>query len=86
MNLKEIEAIENVLVRSAFLKAWHFAENTVGEYGCDCHNKLYNEESYTISVPQAEKQAKGVQSELRQAIREIDDWETVWNACLDEWE
>lgn len=55
MNLKQIEAIENVLVRSAFLKAWHFAENTVGEYGCNCHNKLYKEEVYTISIPQAEK-------------------------------
>ena len=151
MNLKEIEAIENVLVRSAFLKAWHFAENTVGEYGCDCHNKLFNEEAYTISIPQAEKdvedlgvwdciklvkayedfnfgkvftpsepfkianmvyyilgehilskaealqsefwddeltekQAKQVQAELRRAIKEIDSWESVWNACLDDWE
>ena len=151
MNLKEIEAIENVLVRNALLKAWYFAENTVGEYGCDIHNKLYNEEAYTISIPQAEKdvedlgvwdclelvkayedfnfgkvftqlepfkvanmvyyilgehilnkaealldqfwndaltekQVKEVQSELRQAIREIDSWASVWHACLDEWE
>lgn len=151
MKLKEIEAIENVLVRSAFLKAWHFAENTVGEYGCECHNKLYNEEAYTISIPQTEKdvedlsvwdciklvkayedfnfgeiftpiepfkvanmvyyilgehilnkagslldkfwndaltekQVKEVQTELRRAIEEIDDWATVWNTCLDEWE
>lgn len=56
MNLEQIEAIENVLIKNVLATCWNFADETADceEYGCDIHNELFNREHYTISIPQTE--------------------------------
>ena len=56
MNLQQIEAIQNNLIRHVLATCWNFADDTADcdEYGCDIHNGLFNREHYTISIPQTE--------------------------------
>lgn len=56
MNLQQVEAIENCLIKNVLATCWNFAEETEDreEYGCDIHNELFNTEHYTISIPQTE--------------------------------
>lgn len=57
MNLEQIEAIENALIRNVLATCWNFAEETEDreEYGCDICDYLFNREHYTISIPQTEQ-------------------------------
>lgn len=55
MNLQQIEAIENKLIRNVLLTCWNIAEEMDGEevYGCDVHH-LFNSEHYTTWIEQTE--------------------------------
>ena len=56
MNLKQIEAIENCLIKNVLAACWNIAEEVAeGEvYGCDLRHELFNREYYTASTWQAE--------------------------------
>ena len=57
MNLQQIEAIENKLIRNVFATCWNFAEEVEDctAYGCDVHHHLFNSEHYTTWIPQTEQ-------------------------------
>ena len=61
MNLQQIEAMENKLIRNVFATCWNFAEEVKDctAYGCDVHhhlfNNLFNSEHYTTWIPQTEQ-------------------------------
>ena len=57
MNLQQIEAIENKLIRNVLATCWNFAEEVEDytEYGCDVHHHLFNSEHYTTWIPQTEQ-------------------------------
>lgn len=57
MNLEQIEAIENLLIKNVLSTCWNFAEETEDceEYGCDIHNELFNRDHYTIYIAQTEQ-------------------------------
>lgn len=56
MNLQQIEAIENVLIKNVLATCWNIAEEMDGRevYGCDLHHYLFNSEYYTASIWQTE--------------------------------
>ena len=56
MNLKQIEAIENNLIRNVLATCWNVADAMDGRevYGCDLHHELFNCEYYTTWIPQTE--------------------------------
>lgn len=56
MNLKQIEALENGLIRNVLATCWNFAEEVEActEYG-DVHRHLFNSEPYTTWIPQTER-------------------------------
>ena len=56
MNLKQIEAIENNLIRNVLATCWNVADAMDGweVYGCDLHHKLFNSDHYTTWIPQTE--------------------------------
>lgn len=56
MNLEQIEALENQLIKHVLATCWNFADGTADcdEYGCDIHNELFNCEHYTIYIAQTE--------------------------------
>lgn len=56
MNLQQIEAIQNNLIRNVLATCWNIAEEMDGEevYGCDLHHHLFNSEYYTDSIWQTE--------------------------------
>ena len=56
MNLQQIEAIENKLIRNVLATCWNIAEDVAGGevYGCDIHHYLFNSEYYTDNIWQAE--------------------------------
>lgn len=56
MNLKQIEAIENNLIRNVLATCWNVADAMDGweVYGCDLHHELFNCEYYTTWIPQTE--------------------------------
>lgn len=57
MNLQQIEAIENELIRNVLTTCWNIAEEMDGRevYGCDVHHHLFNSEHYTTWIHQTEK-------------------------------
>ena len=56
MNLQQIEAIENELIRNVLATCWNFAEEVEDctEHGCDVHHHLFNSEHYTTFNAQTE--------------------------------
>ena len=52
MNLEQIEAVENNLIRNVLATCWNIAEemDVVEVYGCDVHHHLFNSEHYTASI------------------------------------
>lgn len=56
MNLQQIEAIENKLIKNVLATCWNIAEEMDGRevYGCDVHHHLFNSEHYTASIWQTE--------------------------------
>ena len=57
MNLQQIEAIENGLIRNVLSTCWDIAEEMDGEevYGRDLHHELFNSDHYTYWIPQTEQ-------------------------------
>lgn len=57
MNLQQIEAVENKLIKNVLLTGWNLVEEMDGstEYGCDLANTLFNSSHYTDFIPQTEK-------------------------------
>ena len=55
MNLQQIKAIENCLIKNVLLTCWNIADAMDGReaYGCDLHHDLFNREYYTASTWQA---------------------------------
>lgn len=57
MNLEQIEAIENGLIKNVLTTGWNFVEKVEDctEYGGDIPNYLFNSEPYTTWIPQTEQ-------------------------------
>ena len=57
MEIKQIEAIENSLIKNVLATCWNFKEETGGRtaYGCDVHNELFNSGHYTCSIIRTEQ-------------------------------
>ena len=57
MNLQQIEAMENKLIRNVLATCWNFAEEVADctEYGCDICGYLFNREHYTADRAQTEQ-------------------------------
>lgn len=57
MNLKQIENIENNLIRNVLATCWNIAEEMEGRevYGSDLHHYLFNSEHYTMWISQTER-------------------------------
>jgi len=57
MNLQQIEAIENELIRNVLTTCWNISEEMDGRevYGSDLHHYLFNSEYYTASIWQTEQ-------------------------------
>ena len=56
MNLQQIKAIENCLIKNVLLTCWNIADAMDGRdvYGCDLHHEIFNREYYTTWIPQTE--------------------------------
>jgi len=56
MNLQQIEAVENNLIRNVLATCWNISEEMDGRevYGCDLHHYLFNSEHYAMWIPQTE--------------------------------
>ena len=57
MNLQQIEAIENKLIKNVLLTGWNLVAEMDGntEYGCDLVNTLFKSNHYTYAIPQTEQ-------------------------------
>ena len=57
MNLVQIEAVENKLIRNVLATCWNFAEEVEArtDYGSDVHHHLFNSEHYTTCTTQTKQ-------------------------------
>lgn len=60
MNLQQIEAIENHLIKNVLATCWNIAEEMDGRevYGCDLQHELFNSDHYTTWIQQTEADTK----------------------------